>query len=136
MAHGLDFELSVGVGGSPEVFTKLAGCTTNGLDTSKETIDNTTKDHNLRRNLLARGGMSSLSTSLSGFVEAGNVLLQQMQTDVEAGTIRNYQINVPDFMSYTGPFQGSSFGLTGDKGEAVGFSVTLDSAGAIAMAAL
>ena len=51
------------------------------------------------------------------------------------GTIRDWQVIVPDFGTVEGPFQIASFELTGRHDAEVAFELTLDSAGELTFAA-
>jgi len=134
---GIDFDLGVGSGdGPPETFVVLPGCQSNGLQIGKELVDNSTKDNANVKSLLEGGGRFDFKSPFNGIVKAGNALLQQMSKDCTAGTTKNYQVTVPNFATFTGPFQISSFELTGNDGENVTFTATLESAGVVAQADL
>ena len=52
-----------------------------------------------------------------------------------AGTIRNWQVIIPDFGTVAGPFQIAAFELTGRHDAEVAFELCLESAGELTFAA-
>ena len=63
---------------------------------------------------------------------ASDALVRQY---VFAGTIRDWQVIIPDFGTVEGPFQIASFELTGRHDGEVSFDLSLDSAGELTFAA-
>jgi TP901-1 family phage major tail protein len=53
----------------------------------------------------------------------------------KSGTIRDWQVVVPDFGTVEGPFQITSFELTGRHDGEVAFELALESAGELTFAA-
>ena len=58
-----------------------------------------------------------------------------MRTYVFNGTIRDWQVVIPDFGTVEGPFQITSLELSGRHDNEVAFELALDSAGELTFAA-
>lgn len=132
---GSDMLLKVGDGGSPEAFTALAGLRTKNLQLNAETVDITNSDSaNKWRELLAGAGIKSASVSGSGvFKDAAPD--ETVRASLFAGTIKNYQIVIPDFGTMEGAFQISSLQYAGEHNGEATHEVSLESAGEITFVA-
>jgi TP901-1 family phage major tail protein len=84
------------------------------------------------RELLEAAGIMSMSVSGSGVFNdlAPAATIRQYAMN---GTIRNWQLIVPGDGTYTGKFQVTQYERTGQHQREVDFSITLESAGVIAV---
>ncbi len=124
---GVSFLLKIGDGGGTEVFTTVAGGRNLRFARSRNVIDVTNADSSeLARELLTTGGTKSATASFSGiFTDAATD--STIETDFEAGTLRNFQIVVPGFGTYEGGFVIQSIEFNGAYDAGVEFSMTLES---------
>lgn len=117
-------------------FVTVAGLRTRSLSINAETVDITHSESAGRwRELLEGAGAKSARLSGSGIFKdaASDALVRQYVFD---GTIRDWQVLVPDFGTISGPFQITSLELTGRHDGEIAFDLSLDSAGALAFTAL
>lgn len=132
---GKDLLLKVdatGAGG----FQTLAGLRTRTFSLNAETVDIThSESAGAWRELLSGGGARSARISGAGvFKDATSD--ETLRGLMFNGTIRDWQVVVPDFGSIEGPFQVTALDYSGRHDGEVAFEVTLESAGALAFAAL
>jgi TP901-1 family phage major tail protein len=117
-------------------FVTVAGLRARQLALNAESVDVTHAESAGRwRELLAGAGVRRASISGAGVFkdEASDALVRQTFFD---GTIRSWQITVPDFGRIEGLFQISTLEYRGDHANEVTFDLSLDSAGAIAFTAI
>lgn len=117
-------------------FTTVAGLRARQIAFNAETVDVTHAESAGRwRELLEGAGVRRSSISGSGIFKdvASDVLVRQLFFD---GVIRDWQVVVPDFGTVSGPFQITSLEYRGDHAAEVTFDLSLESAGALAFAAL
>ena len=132
---GKDILIKLGDGGSPEVFTTVAGIRTRTLSFNAKTVDATDSDSTGQwRELLAGAGVKSMAVSGSGvFRDASTDAL--MQAAFFAATTPNWQLVIPAFGVVAGAFQIAALEYAGQhEGEAT-FSLSLASAGALSFTA-
>ena len=112
-------------------FTTVAGLRARAVAFNAETVDVTHQESAGQwRELLAGAGVKSARLSGSGiFKDAESDAL--IRSYVFDGTIRDWQIVVPDFGVVEGLFQITSFELTGRHDGEVAFEIALESAGAL-----
>lgn len=118
------------------VFTTVAGLRTKSLSLNAEAIDATNADSlGQWRELLAGAGIRRARLTGSGIFKdaASDTLVRQY---LFAGTIRAWQILVPDFGTITGPFQITSLEYAGRHDGELTFDLALDSAGELVFVAL
>ncbi|ODT79696.1 MAG: phage major tail protein, TP901-1 family [Pelagibacterium sp. SCN 64-44] len=117
-------------------FLTVAGLRTRALAFNAATVDTTDQESAGRwRELLAGGGVKRASVSGSGvFKDAASDA--QMRTLFFAGTIRNWQLTIPDFGVVAGPFQIVALEFSADHAGEVTFDLALESAGEVTFAAL
>ena len=86
------------------------------------------------RELLAGAGAKHGKVSGAGIFKdaASDALIRQYVFD---GTIRDWQVVIPDFGTVEGPFQIAAFELTGRHDGEVAFDLSLDSAGELTFTA-
>jgi len=132
---GISCLIKRGDAASPEVFTNLGGLRATSIRINKETVDVTTKSHTDRyRRLLAGAGVKSISLSGSGLFE-NDTAVSELVNDILGSTFDNYQIVVPGLGTFEAAFDLSGLEFGGDHNDAVSFSGTLESAGAVTFSA-
>jgi TP901-1 family phage major tail protein len=132
---GKDLLIKLGDGGSPEVFTTIAGLRTTSLGFNAQTVDVTNADSsNMWRELLANAGVRQASVSGSG-------VFKDASSDASARSIffaqdlKNWQIVIPDFGAVTGAFAISALQYEGTYDGELKMSLTLASAGELTFTA-
>lgn len=132
---GKDLLLKVDSDGTG-TFVTVAGLRTRSLAINAETVDVTHSESAGRwRELLDGAGAKSARLSGSGIFKdaASDALVRQYVFD---GTIRSWQVVVPDFGEITGLFQVTSLEFAGRHDGEITFDLSLDSAGPLSFAAL
>ncbi len=112
-------------------FVTVAGLRANSLSFNAETVDITHQESAGQwRELLAGGGVRSAGLRGQGIFKdaASDATLRQYVFD---GTIRDWQVILPDFGIVTGPFQIASLEFSGRYDGEVTFELALASAGAL-----
>lgn len=115
-------------------FQTVAGLRTRRIAFNAETVDITDTDSAGRwRELLAGAGVRRASLSGAGIFRdaASDAAMRSLFFD---GTIRSYQLIIPDFGTISGPFQITALEYAGEHDGAVTYELALESAGAIAFA--
>ena len=125
--------VKIGNGASPEVFVTVAGLRDTSISINSETIDVTNKDSARVRTLLADGGIKSFSISGSGVFTDG-ASEQSVLTAFSATTFSNYEFIIPSFNKFSGSFQVTALEYSGTYNDAVQYSMSFESAGAIVIA--
>ena len=117
-------------------FLTVAGLRTRNLSFNAASIDTTdSQSVNRWRELLSGGGVKRASLTGSGvFRDAASDA--QIRTLFFAGTIRNWQLILPDFGTIEGPFQIVALEFGADHAGEVTFDLALESAGDITFVAL
>jgi TP901-1 family phage major tail protein len=115
-------------------FATVAGLRSRGIAINAEAVDITHAESAGRwRELLEGAGAKSARLSGSGiFKDAASDAT--VRSYVFNGTIRRWQVVVPDFGTIEGPFQITSFELTGRHDAEVAFELSLESAGELSFA--
>jgi len=128
---GKDLLLKVDSDGAG-TFTTVAGLRSRTIAFNAETVDITHADSG--RELLAGAGARNAGITGAGIFKdaASDATVRQY---VFNGTIRDWQVVIPDFGTVEGPFQISSFDLSGRHDGEVAFELALDSAGELTFAA-
>lgn len=130
---GSSLLVKIGDGGSPEAFTTVGGLRSTSISLNDEAVDVTTMDSSNQRELLANGGIQTISISGSGvFTDAASETT--LRGKFGASSFSNFQIIVPDFGTYTGAFMVASLEYAGEYNGEVTYSVTLESSGTITFA--
>src|SRR3990172_7388084 len=109
-------------------FTTVAGLRTRRLAFNAETVDIThAESANRWRELLDGAGVKRASVSGRGLFKdaATDALMRQTFFD---GTVKNYQIVIPDFGTVQGAFQIASLEFAGEHNGEVTYDVALESA--------
>lgn len=112
-------------------FLTVAGLRTRALSFNASTVDTTDQESAGRwRELLAGGGIKRASVSGAGvFKDAASDA--QIRALFFAGTIRNWQLIIPDFGTVAGPFQIVALEFSADHAGEVTFDLALESAGEV-----
>jgi TP901-1 family phage major tail protein len=116
-------------------FTTVAGLRTRTLAFNAASVDVTDAESAGRwRELLEGAGLKTARISGSGiFKDAASD--ETVRQYFFAGTIRDWQVIVPDFGTVEGPFQIASLEYGGRHDGEVSFDLSLESAGALSFAA-
>jgi TP901-1 family phage major tail protein len=116
-------------------FATVAGLRSRSISFNAETVDITHADSAGEwRELLAGAGVKSARIAGAGiFKDAASDAT--IRTYVFDGTIRDWQVVIPDFGTVEGLFQISSFELSGRHDGEVAFEMTLESAGELTFTA-
>lgn len=118
------------------VFATVAGLRAQRIAFNAETVDITNADSAGRwRELLAGAGVRRAAVSGSGLFKdaASDESVRQVFFD---GTIKPWQVAIPDFGTVTGLFQITGLEYAGRHDGEVAFELTLESAGAVVFAAV
>ena len=131
---GKDLLLKVDATGAG-AFTTVAGLRSRSIAFNTETVDIThTESAGRWRELLAGAGARSARVAGSGiFKDATSDEI--VRGYVFDGTIRPWQLVIPDFGVVEGPFQITGFELSGRHDAEVAFELSLDSAGELTFTA-
>ena len=125
--------LKVDTSGSGD-FTSVAGLRSKSISFNAETIDITDADSSGAWRELLSGGLKSARVQGSGVFKDDSAD-ETVRGLFFAGTIRSWQVIVPDFGTVEGPFQITGLDYAGDyKGEAT-YTLGLESAGALTFTA-
>jgi TP901-1 family phage major tail protein len=116
-------------------FTTVAGLRSRSIAFNAETVDVThAESAGQWRELLAGAGVKSARISGSGiFKDAASD--ETVRGYIFNGTIRDWQVVIPDFGTVAGAFQIGSFELSGRHDGEVAFDMTLESAGELTFTA-
>ena len=117
-------------------FQTVAGLRSHTLAFNAETVDTTHQESAGQwRELLAGAGVKSASVRGQGiFKDASSDALARQY--FFAGTIRNWQVIIPDFGTVSGPFQITALEIAGRHDSEVTYELALASAGELSFVAL
>ena len=116
-------------------FTTVAGLRSHALTFNAETVDVTHQESAGQwRELLAGAGVKSARVTGSGIFK-DSASDELVRSYFFAGTIRDWQIVIPDFGVVEGACQITSFELTGRHDSEVAFEIALESAGVLTFTA-
>jgi TP901-1 family phage major tail protein len=117
-------------------FLTVAGLRTRALALNAATVDTTDAESAGRwRELLAGGGVKRASLSGAG-VFKDQASDAQIRALFFGGTIRRWQLVLPDFGVVEGPFQIVALEFSADHAGEVTFDLALESAGEVSFAAV
>lgn len=117
-------------------FVTIAGLRSRSLNFNAASIDITDAESAGRwRELLSGGGIKRASVSGAGIFKdaTSDALIRSLFFD---GTIRDWQLIIPDFGTIEGPLQIVALEFSGDHQGEVSFEIALESAGEISFEAL
>ncbi len=130
---GRDMLLKLDQTGSGSFLT-VAGLRTRSLSLNAASIDVTDAESAGRwRELLAGGGIKRAAVAGSGIFK-DQASDAQIRSLFFAGTIRNWQLVLPDFGTIEGPFQIVALEFSGSHDGEVTFELALESAGQLGFA--
>ncbi|MFQ5774200.1 MAG: phage major tail protein, TP901-1 family [Kiloniellaceae bacterium] len=115
-------------GGSPQVYTTVAGLRTTTWTVNGEDVDATTKDDNGWQQRLAGAGVRSISVSATGIFQ-DSIVEETVRQWAFDQTINWYQITFENGDRLEAQFQISNYERTGDHDGAETYSLTLASHG-------
>ncbi len=127
---GKDLLLKIDTDGGG-TFATVAGLRSRHIAFNAESVDISNADSSGRwRELLEGAGVKRASIAGSGIFKdaATDATVRQVFFD---GTIRNWQVIVPDFGTLAGAFQITSLEYSGEHNGEVAYELALESAGAI-----
>lgn len=132
--RGKDLLLKIDATGSGG-FTTIAGLRTRSLAFNAATIDIThTESADEWRELLEGAGIKTARLSGSGiFKDAASD--ESVRSAFFSGTIRDWQIIIPDFGTVEGAFQITALEYSGGHDNELTFDIALESAGALTFVA-
>ncbi len=130
---GREILIKMGDGEAPtEGFTTIAGIRSRTVTINRETVDITNSDSpGMHRELLADGGVRSVSVSGSGVFKDKAAHAALIGHILNGTTHRNFQLFMPGLGTFAGPFEVSSTDLGGEYNAEVTYSLSLESAAAI-----
>jgi len=132
---GKDLLLKVDSSGSG-AFTTVAGLRSRAIAFNAEAVDVTHQESAGHwRELLAGAGVKSARVTGAGIFKdaASDATVRSYVFD---GTIRDWQIVVPDFGTVAGPYHIASLEISGRHDGEVAFEIALESAGELAFTAV
>lgn len=132
---GKDLLLKLDIDGTAN-FATVAGLRTRAISINSETVDVTHSESAGRwRELLEGAGARHARVTGSGLFKdaASDAVVRQYAF---AGTIRAWQVIVPDLGVIQGPFQITSLEFSGRHDAEVAFELTLESAGELTFTAI
>jgi len=116
---------------SADTYTTVGGLRSTSISHNEEAVDVTTKDSSGVRELLANGGVQTVSISGSGvFTDA--VSETTLKGAFGGANFSNFEVIIPDFGTYQGKFMVASLEYAGEYNGEVTYSVTLESSGSVA----
>lgn len=117
-------------------FTTVAGLRSRTLAFNAEAVDITHQESvGQWRELLSGAGVKTARVTGSGIFK-DDASDELVRGHVFNGTIPDWQVVIPDFGNVEGPFQISSFELTGRHDGELAFEIGLESAGELTFAAI
>ena len=131
---GKDLLLKIDTTGSG-AFSTVAGLRSRQVAFNAESVDVTDAESSGRwRELLAGAGVKRAAVSGAGIFKdaATDATVRTVFFD---GTIRNWQVVVPDFGTIEGPFQVTALEYAGDDDGELTYEIALESAGVLAFTA-
>ena len=115
--------------------TTIGGLRSSSITINEETVDVTNKDSSGNRELLADGGILSMSISGSGVFTDSAAEGAFRSAALGAATFQTFTFVIPDLGSYAGTFQVTSLEYAGEYNGEATYSFSLESSGAIAFSA-
>ena len=127
---GSAFLLKVGNGGSPPVFTTVAGMRTTQMSVNGEAVNVTSKDSGGWRELLSGAGVRSVSVAASGiFTGSGPEL--RVKVNALGGIIDDYELSFESGERLQGRFLITRLDYSGDYNGERNYAFNLESSGPV-----
>ncbi len=128
---GKSLLLKINISGT---MTTVGGMRSTSMTLNDEMVDITNKDSGSQRNLLAAGGVSSMSITASG-VFTDTSAETTLRSKFATSTFESYNVIVPDLGTYAGTFQITSLEYAGEYNGEATYSVSLESSGNVTFSA-
>ena len=130
--RGRDILIKVSDGNIPEAFETLAGIRSTEIDLNAASVDGTAADSQAGwRELIAGAGVKSARVRGRGVFKDA-VSDDRMRDIFFSGDLMRWQLIIPGMGAVTGPFQIREIKWNGAYDGEAGFSIDLESAGALA----
>ena len=128
---GSAFLLKVGNGGSPPVYSTVAGLRTTQLSVNGEAVNVTNKDSGGWRELLSGAGVRSISVSGSG-IFTGSAAETRIKLSALAGLLDDYELSFESGERMQGQFLVTRLDYSGDYNGERTYTMSLESSGEVA----
>lgn len=129
--------IKMGDGGTPEVFTAVCGFKARSFSLSNNEVDTTVPDCNDPGGVVQKtsvAGISDRTFSGSGLFD-NDAVGKAVADAARLGSINNYQVIVPGYGSFLGPYVITDFQWSGDMEGNMEFQATFKPSGALAFTA-
>lgn len=130
---GSAFLLKIGDGGTPVVFSTVAGLRTTQMSINGEAVNVTTKDSGGWRELLSGAGVRSVSVAGAG-IFTGSAAEARLQGHALSGTLDEYELAFESGARMRGRFIVTRLDHSGDYNGERAYTLALESSGAVVAA--
>ncbi len=127
---GSAFLLKAGNGGTPPIFSTVAGMRTTQMSVNGESVNVTSKDSGGWRELLSGAGMRSVSVAASG-IFTGSAAEARLRSNALAGLIDDYELSFESGERMRGRFLVSRLDYSGDYNGERNYALSLESSGEV-----
>ncbi|HEX8528195.1 phage major tail protein, TP901-1 family [Allosphingosinicella sp.] len=127
---GSAFLLKVGNGGSPPVFSTVAGMRTTQMSVNGEAVNVTSKDSGGWRELLSGAGVRSVSVSAGG-IFTGSAAEVRLKGNALSGSIDDYELSFESGERLSGRFLVTRLDYSGDYNGERNYTLSLESSGEV-----
>lgn len=132
--RGKDMLVKIGDGGSPEIFTTVAGFRTKTISLNAREVDATHAESNGWRELLGAAGVRQASVAGAG-VFLNDAAAEKIRAAFFAGAVRNFRLVIPGMGEMAGLFLIANLDYAGEHDGEATVSIALASAGAVSFTA-
>ncbi|MFM6853887.1 MAG: phage tail tube protein [Sphingopyxis sp.] len=133
MEKGSAFLLKIGNGGAPVTYATVAGLRTTQLSINGEGVNVTNKDSGGWRELLSGAGVRSVSVAAAGLF-TGSAAETRVQANALAGLIDDYELAFESGARMRGRFLVTRLDHSGDYNGERGYTLSMESSGAVVLA--
>ena len=127
---GSAFLLKVGNGGSPPVFSTVAGMRTTQMSVNGEAVNVTSKDSGGWRELRSGAGVRSVSVSAGG-IFTGSAAEVRLKGNALSGSIDDYELSFESGERLSGRFLVTRLDYSGDYNGERNYTLSLESSGEV-----
>ncbi len=127
---GSAFLLKVGNGGSPPVFSTVAGMRTTQMSVNGEAVNVTNKDSSGWRELLSGAGVRSISVAGSG-IFTGSAAEARIKSTALSGLLDDYELSFESGDRMQGKFLVTRLDYAGDYNGERTYTMSLESSGEV-----
>ncbi len=127
---GSAFLLKIGNGGSPAVYTTVAGLRTTQMSITGDAVVTTSKDSGGWREMLSGAGQRQVSVSAAG-IFLGSAAENAIRSHALDGTIGDYELSFEDGERMRGKFLVQRLDYAGDFNGERNYTMTLESSGPV-----